>query len=919
MKVRVDDICTAMLRQGVNEGDIIGIYQQPTALWVCSLLAIWKIGAIYVPLDSRDSLERLKTIVKDCGTKVVLCTDCTKKKVRDLLLPGSQFIDVSTLDTISRHQEHIDVRAQPYATSTILYTSGSTGTPKGVLLNHLGLLNHCMVYSQTHGFGRENVLQQSAFSFDMSPYQIIVALAFGGSIFVASMIQRIEPAQIARVIREEGITLTIATPSEYHAWITHGRQDLYETLSWKFAVSGGESITQALLKDFKSCHNPNLELLNVYGPSEISIGTISGRVNYETADGACVVPLGYPMRNYTVYIVDKTFTQVPVGVDGEIIVAGPGVADGYLNRPEMTRDKFLTDKLSTNTQFDDPRWNRMYRTGDTGRRLANGTIIFKGRADGDTQVKLNGIRMELSGIEQELVHTSAGTLLRAVCTVRESILVAHVEFAPSYPIGMRADFLKMLPSKLALPRYMIPSLILSLDSIPLTRHGKIDRKSIAGLTLHRDDSTLQSDMLTATEIALKSIWERVLSPEIAAANIIKGDSDFFLCGGNSLSIVSVQSLIRKELHVSLSIMDLLQNSDMRSMALKVESSVEIADIDWSEETRLEEDLIVTASDGKVKKLKDGSGFELVLTGATGYLGSRFISRLLKDPCIKKIHCVAVRAEGTRSRDLLSSSAKIISYLGDLASPMLGLSVAQWRHLASKADAIVHLGANRSFWDHYEVTRGPNFASTKELIKLSAAYKIPFHFMSSYGVVVAAEGTPGGSETQPPVNGTSGYLASKWASEVYIRKATETLGLPLHVHRVVPSKSASEPSAEVMATFLEITDQTKILPDWQGWSGNFDIIDADALADTIIRKATLEAGPKWSSNQLDIRHVCATRLEMADLEAYINAQSKDRSSYERLPPHEWAGRAKSAGIPYHFATMNFNLTGTKKGTSLQLRR
>jgi hybrid polyketide synthase/nonribosomal peptide synthetase ACE1 len=917
MKDKIDDICSTLLDNNVTEGVFIGIYQEPSVVWICSLLAIWKVGAIYVPLDPRDSLERLLAIIEDCKPAFILTIDSSISKAHNLLSFGSKLINVSS--AARDNSKQIVVQAKPYSVSTVLYTSGSTGKPKGIQLNHHGLLNHCLVYGKTHGLERERLLQQCAFSFDLCQDQVIIALAHGGSVYVASSAQRAEPALIARVIREEMITATVATPSEYHAWIKHGHEHLKDASGWKFAISGGESITHGLLRAFKNCNVPNLTLLNLYGPSEISIGILSVEVDYKNPDLTTAVPIGRPLRNYAAYIVDRNMDPVPIGVDGELIAAGAGVAQGYHNQPELTKEKFLPDNMTPPGYFD-KHWNRLYKTGDMGRRQADGTILFKGRASGDTQVKLNGIRIELSAVENALVKASQGCLVGAICTIRDGVMVAHVEFDSTSPEIGRPEFLKALGLALPLPKYMTPGIILELEKIPLTRHGKADRKQIASLPLSQTEVPAEQSDLSASEMVLKDIWLQVLPPAIAKSLSITADSDFFLCGGNSLSIVNVQNLIRKEFKVSLPIIDLLEASELRSMATKIENGTTLTEIDWDDETKLEDDLIQAATGATPRESKRTTGLSVVLTGATGHLGGHFLSRLVQDDRVSKIHCVSVRRESPKPRNALLASSKIVVHWGDLADSKLGLSPAVYEHLARHADIIFHLGADRSFWDHYHLTKGPNFTSTKSLVQLSVSRHIPLHFISSAAVLdstgeTSSHGIP---TTYPPTDGTSGYMASKWASEVYIEKAVTTLGLPLFIHRVTAYPGDSTTHADLSSVFLDLADKMKVIPDWEGWTGNFDVMEADALATDIINTAIIQPSTP-SDTVLVTNHPCDTRVYLAELEAYMNAHTKDRSSYETCPPHEWAGKAKLAGVGYHFGTMQFQISNHETSDVLEVKR
>lgn len=921
---RIDQICNALLSDKISEGSFVGIYQEPTVDWICCLLAIWKIGAIYVPLDARQSMERLKTIAEDCKPQSILVHEATAADVDNILPTGSRTIDVSEITT--RPSIAVAVAAKPHTPSTILYTSGSTGKPKGVLLNSFGLLNHCIVYAKTHGFGQERLLQQSALSFDMSPYQTIIALYNGGSVYVASKTQRFEPSQIARAIAEEGLTCTIATPSEYNAWIKHGSQDLSAAKKWRFAISGGEAIEHTLLAELRGLQLHDLKLLNVYGPSEISIGAVSIEVNYQTPDPTAIVPLGRPMQNYAVYIVDGNMGQVPIGVDGELVIAGAGVANGYWDRADMTAAKFLPDTITSRGHFESTWSSKMYRTGDIGRRQADGTILFKGRAAGDTQIKLNGIRIELSDIENVIVDTAKGALLKAVCSVRGGVLVAHAEFTPAYPTAQRERLLSQLAASLPLPPYMSPGRIVALDKMPLTSHGKVDRAAIAKLPLERSTPTDGNETgLTETERTLKEIWQQVLPEEIVSSAQITADTDFFFCGGNSLSIVNVQSLIRKRLNVSLPIVELLQSTLLRAMALKIDAAASVAIIDWDAETKLENSLATAVASKMPRKVSlDKAGMSVILTGATGYLGRFLVQQLVNDPLVSKIHCIAVRPDGDKPRDILRSSDRIVAHAGNLAEPNFGLSDEAFDELINDADAIIHNGANRSFWDQYHVIRGTNFSSTKELIRVSAHHGIPMHFISSSGVVdLAGPGATASEKSmsafKPPTDGSSGYIASKWASEVYIEKAVAAYELPLHVHRVMPTEPTSEASPKLLERFLSVADSMKVVPEWQGWSGSFDIVPAADLAESICRAAVDEALHSKGAGELFRHHVCQYRLQLADLQRYMESiKGEQREGYETCPPHEWAGKAKRAGVEWHFASMEFKIEG-EDGVVLELKR
>ncbi|GIZ41082.1 hypothetical protein CKM354_000439800 [Cercospora kikuchii] len=924
MGLVIDSICLAMQLKGVGEGALIGIYQKPTAYWICSLLAIWKVGAIYVPLDTRESAERLRSIINDCQPALILTLGASTKDAEKISFGLICALEVGSLPL--QPSKSVAVLAKSDRTSTVLYTSGSTGKPKGIRLTHFSLLHASIMHAQSNGMQREYMLQQSAFSFDLGLGQVMMALFAGGAVLVASSDQRADPAQIANVIADEGITSTIATPSEYNAWMAHGFDSLQRAHSWKFAISGGEKLTHTLLDSFRTCALPELKVINLYGPAEASIGATSCVVDYSSSDAATSISIGRPIPNYAIYVVDSKMQLLPAGVDGELVIAGAGVAEGYLNLSELTAEKFIPDRITAPGLFNE-KWSKLYRTGDKGCMRDDGTFLFKGRIAGDSQVKVNGVRIELSSVEHAILEASKSAVVHAVCSVRDGVPVAHVEFDDHFPKASRQQTLRSLGGKLPLPRYMVPGVFLEIAKVPLTKHGKLDRKAIAQVPLQKlnDGASNEGYELSETESTLKRVWEKVLPTEIAALNTIRPDSDFFQCGGSSFSLIKVQHLIRKELHISLSVAELLRNTDLRSMAAVVAAASSLSDIDWDAETALESSLVDIASCSTARPPTTNQGLTIAITGATGYLGRFFLKQLIEHPRVHSIHCLAVRSPG-KFREFGFNSTKIITHLGDLAEPNLGLSDDSFQRLSQTVDRIFHLGASRSFWDSYHILKGPNFHSTREVIRLSAADHVPAHFISSSGVLDLAtendkRSTLSVPARQPPVDGTSGYIASKWASERYITNAVDRFRLPMSIHRVTPNHGSADASSELLSDFLATADSIKTLPNWSGWSGKFDIIRSEQLVSDIVSMVINDTAGSGLDHRADLvhHHSCQHTLSMKVIEEYIASQEKDRSAFELCPPHEWVGKAKAAGFAWHIAVMDVRITMEEDATTLELRR
>ncbi|KAL9109110.1 MAG: hypothetical protein Q9227_006201 [Pyrenula ochraceoflavens] len=925
MSDRVDAISSSLLDAGSSEGSCVAVYQQPTSDWICSLLAIWKIGAAFVPLDPRNPLERLAIIVNDCKPSAILCHDLTSHDANELRTGSASIVDVSNL----RHPSTkvVSNASSSKSLALILYTSGSTGVPKGIMLSHEGILNHLVGLTQEFKTGKEKILQQTAYSFDLAILEVLGGLLGGGTLFVVPKSKRLDPREVAKLIVEENITGCLATPSECFAWLRHGSEFLTRALDLKFVIAAGEVLTYHLVQEFLALQRPPLRLFNLYGPGEISIGCSTFEIDNEDLpeDPKAVVPIGNALPNYAVYVTDRNLDVVPVGVAGEIIIGGVGVAQGYVNNQELTNQKFLKDKYSSSEKAP-KEWSTVYRSGDMGVMRDDGAIVCMGRMEGDTQIKLNGIRIEISDIENTIVEASNGVIFKAIASLRgkPEFLAAFVEFSSAYPASERGHFLKNLLARLPLPKYMCPTMMIPVDSIPLNNHGKTDRRAVAKLPLPQEAHASGLKIsLSRTESTLKQLWEEVVSKDIVEAVGIDGASDFFHVGGDSLTLVSLQARIRERFGVVLKMIDLLEASTLRAMASKIESSSSVTAVNWKQETALDpalkSDMLTESVRAAAPPATKSSDYSVLLTGATGYLGRRILQQLVSDARVSRIHCVAIRPTAdSENRKLPIESPKITVHPGDLSLPMLGLSESSFQTLASSVDIVFHSGANRSFWDYYQAIRGSNFSSTRELTKLAAPRKIPIHFISSSGVLDLASPTADTtaaasvSSCQPPTDGTNGYIASKWASEVYLEHAAQQLGLPVRIHRVVPSPSSSNstssPPPEMLAEFSKLAVEMKTLPDPRGWSGSFDLVHTMSLAQALCNAALQPLEPSVADKPSFTHHMAETRLHMADVEGYMGIGEKEREGFEMMAPHQWVGRAKKLGLGWHFAGMELGIGG-----------
>ncbi|KAI1350261.1 hypothetical protein F5Y01DRAFT_326635 [Xylaria sp. FL0043] len=923
---RIGAIAEALVMVGVGNALRVLVYQEASSDWPCSMLAIMRTGATYVPLDLRNPMPRLAAIAKDCEPAAVLVDHTTAGTVEQLGVPYAYVINVSDLDP--KENGRMANHAKAEAVAAILYTSGSTGTPKGIVVTHAGLRNEVEGYTKMWGLGAERVLQQSAFTFNHSSDQIYTGLVNGGMVYVVPGDKRGDPLEITNIVRQHNLTYTKATPSEYSLWMQFGGGHLRQATEWRFAFGGGEPLTSNVVKEFANLELPHLRLFNSYGPTEISISSTKMEIEYRDPSAQAEltrIPCGYSLPNYYMYVVDSDLRPVPAGMPGELCIGGTGVSLGYLNNDSLTRQHFISNPFASKEDIARG-WARLYRTGDIGHLREDGAMVFHGRMEGDTQVKIRGLRIELSDIESNIVSASNGALREAVVTLRgdnPGMLAAHVVFALKSTIADRTVFLEDLLDRLPIPQYMKPVVAVPLTEFPLTNHSKVDRKAIQALPLPARTTSKAPDelILTETMIQLKILWEDVLGRQIADLGFqITPKTSFFNIGGNSLLIIRLQDRIRKTFKITLPLVDLLGANTLGEMAHKIEKAPTISLIDWESETALPkipsflDDLSAGQSSDNTTK-----GKTIVVTGATGFLSNYVLPLLTTRKDVDKIHCIAVR-----STEKVYSNPKIITHNGDLSMALLGLPEGVFRELAEQADAIIHMGAARSFWDNYHVLRPSNVNPTKELVKMAAPRQVAIHYFSTgrvaRGAIIGTDEAQSAALTHPSIEGTDGYTATRWASERILERAGVEIGIPSSIYRFSPTSKPAAPSQDVLDELSRFVDLTGCRPDLTGWAGRLDMISAAQVAQSLC--ISVMAGPAGPGASYS--HIWSSfAVSDQDLLRCVG-QHRDDSDNEldRIPLLAWIGRIKKLGFGFlltsHEATLEKSWDG-QVSTKLELLR
>ncbi len=537
-------------KMGVRTGDTVAVLLDRSIDLVVAEIAVLKCSAAYVPINAAYSEERKAFLISDCEARAVLV--CEKTIVPAGLSSARVNIDKLILDEEAATDLYTPLDGE--ALAYIMYTSGSTGQPKGVMEPHRGIIPLIWNNNYTQ-FNKEDRLAFGVNpSFDVSTLEVWAPLLNGGCVVIIRQKTLLDPAGFGLVLEQQAVTIL---------WLTVGLFNQYAHLLQKqfaglrYLMSGGDVLDPAVVARVLSTHAPQ-HLLNGYGPTESTTFTTTYEISAVREDGSSI-PIGRPISNTQVYILDTQGEPVPVGVAGELYVGGAGVALGYLNRPELTAEKFVQDPFSEEAGA------RMYRTGDLSRWLRDGNIEFLGR--NDFQVKIRGFRVELGEIEARLTEFPGVRVSVVVVRndrVADSRLVAYYTAAEA--AGQVVPGAEQLRAHLLakLPEYMVPAAYVRLESLPLTPNGKLDRKGLPtpgeGAFARQGYEEPRGEI----EIAVAAIWAEALKIK----RVGRYDNFFQLGGHSLLTLQVVNSLANENLYIQT--LDLFAHPTVESLATRIE-------------------------------------------------------------------------------------------------------------------------------------------------------------------------------------------------------------------------------------------------------------------------------------------------------------------------------------------------------------
>jgi aspyridone synthetase (hybrid polyketide synthase/nonribosomal peptide synthetase) len=431
--------------------------------------------------------------------------------------------------------------------------------------------------SKAYGFGQIRVLQQTSIGFDLSFAQIYSAFTNGGMLVVSPVEARGDPEMLSKLIVEENIEYTMCTPSEYSLLLTYAEETLQQCHTWRYAGTAGEVLPERLIDGMRSLKLPNLTLVDCYGPAEAFIVTsrnipVQAGAGHDTSKDK-VGSIGHVLPNTSVYIISEhDGSLLPPGMPGEICIGGIGVANGYLD-PEMGDVKFVKNPFTTD-KYTQQGFDNMYKSGDRGILHEDGSVIFLGRANRhNAVVKLRGLRVDLREVTGAVLKAAPDDFSDAAVTIRgdPQFLVCHVVL--KHGKSLNSQQLVGLLNNISLPHYIIPSVIVPLERLPVTSNGKLDVATLEGLPLPEVSEQTQNKIkVTETGVMLRKIWIDVIGA-VAKTGDIGPNTSFFEVGGNSLLLVHLQHTINAKFGVKIPLRLLGQASALRAMAFVVEKEL----------------------------------------------------------------------------------------------------------------------------------------------------------------------------------------------------------------------------------------------------------------------------------------------------------------------------------------------------------
>ncbi|MCX7708612.1 MAG: amino acid adenylation domain-containing protein [Clostridia bacterium] len=704
MNDRANQVAWLLKEKGVGRDHIVGLLVDRSVEMMVGILGVLKAGGAYLPIDPEYPKERIEYMLSDSGANILL----TQKNYMGRSYCNCEMIDLQDCKLNIQRNENLNIPESIDSLAYIIYTSGSTGKPKGVMIEHGSVVNTLMYLHKEYPLLDNDVfLLKTTYTFDVSVAELFGWFFEGGKLAILNKGEEKEPQKILKAIAKYGVTHINFVPSMFSVFLGMLNKTDIEVLNrLKYIFVAGEAISRETVFRFRSLI-AKVKLENLYGPTEATI--YATRYSLDHLSDEPNVPIGKPLQNLKAYVMDKQLNLLPIGVPGELCIAGMGLARGYLNKQDLTNEKFIMNLHGVE--------ERIYKTGDLVRWMPDGNIEYLGRID--NQIKIRGFRIELGEIESRLLQHPL---------VKEAVVVDRMvngnKCLCAYFISQTDIPVKELRRHLQseLPEYMVPAYFIKLDSIPRTSSEKIDRKLLPEPSCGTEAGAKFAKPNSHTEILLSEVWKEVLGIDQVGT-----DEDFFELGGDSLAVIRVLSNI-VSFGWDISMQDFYQYRTIKELAEKIDGNREkIGNVnDW------EADIVVRNAKecvGEICAAREQYAHQgILLTGASGYLGIHVLNEII-ETTDAKVFCIF------RDRNTEEAEKRLIEYLefysfhqlkdlihqrifvvlGDISSKKMGLNELDYRTISENTDAVIHAAAVVKHYGEYELFERINLRGTEEVV------------------------------------------------------------------------------------------------------------------------------------------------------------------------------------------------------------
>lgn len=753
---KANQVATFLRTKGVKPNTVIGIRLNKSLEMVVGILGILKAGGCYLPIDLSYPQERVSFMLKDSKAKLFLTN---KQHQNDLEIPIETYLlDMNSKNDIYKNYvTNLECVNNPDDLIYIIYTSGSTGTPKGVMLKHRNVVRLIKNENFQFDFNEKDVWTMfHSVAFDFSVWELYASLLYGSKLILVPETTAKDPNKFLELLRSEKVTVLNQTPTYFYNLLDRELLNKDSNLVVRYIIFGGEALKPNLVKPWKDKYSFT-KIINMYGITETTVHVTFKELT-DTDLLSANSNIGKPIPTLKVYVMDKYQHILPYNVEGEMCVSGLGVCKGYLNRPELNKDRFVKNPYNPN--------ETLYRSADDAYLTEDGDLHYLGRID--NQVKIRGFRVEIGEIETKLLrhpNINKCVVLPKKNGDFDSYLVAYVVMDEKVSVSdLKAYISKLVPS------YMVPNFFVFLDKLPLTSNGKVDRKKLLSMDVKIEKKIKYVAPRNEFEETFKEILENTL--KIKNIGI---DDNIIELGADSLTLMKITiELLEKNYIVN--IQDIYELKTIR----EISDNFYYPKKSNLYKRSIENNIYYNFNDNFSKEKLHIEN--VLLTGSTGFLGIHILNELI-NTTNANIYCIIRNKSSSSPKDRLISKLKyyfgdtLLKYLdnrifvvtADISLPNFGLSDKDYKDLGNKIDMVIHSAAIVDHYGNKDLFELINVTGTNNIIDFCTKFSIYMNHISTTSVSAYIP------ESNEPVvfNEHSLYVGQNYSDNIYIRTKFES--------------------------------------------------------------------------------------------------------------------------------------------------